>query len=123
MRRNLNFRETVKPEFEADSFLKNCPPRSITAFVAIAINNLVKNYGLEDASSEEISKFIEYFDFIKVDGKNVPFQMVVKPLENDVHPVKEKTEMLSSLDVEKPLVSQSAKDTMSEVMASVFGTL
>ena len=32
-------------------------------------------------------------------------------------------EMLSSLDVEKPLVSQSAKDTMSEVMASVFGTL
>ncbi len=113
MRRNLNFRESNKVESRANSFLMNCPARSVTSLCAIALNDLAENYHLEGASAEDIAKFIEFYDFLKTQktsGNLIPIQSITT---ETIKPKKEEKK-------ESGLVSSEAKDIMADVMSNIF---
>ena len=115
MRRNLNFRDTNKVEKAAEDFLKKCPPRSITLLCAIAINDMVEAFHLEDADEDAVAKFIDFHDFIKAQPNNIvqmPVMTVSTP-EKAVVPEEKKK-------VVNGLVTSEAKNAMNDIMASLF---
>lgn len=119
MRRNLNFRETNKIEMAAENFLKRCPPRSITLLCAIAINDMVESFHLEDADEDAVAKFIDFHDFIKAQSNNKVSIPVSISTPQNVIP---KTAVEEEAPQPKGLVSDEAKDVMKDVMANLFGT-
>lgn len=148
IKRQLAFNDEIDRERLANNLLASCPQRSITQLCAIALVDLAEKYNLADASDNDIRKFMEFYDFIKMNKaeQSIPYPFVM-PIPQVVETVNTETTsakvsgpaetvVLTPVveskpiveDVEQPkedkssnsLVSDADREKMSAIMTGLF---